>query len=155
MGRDSRSRSRGGRGGGGGDKDRIQQLVDDRQAARKDKDFDKADRLRDELRSMNVNVDDTLLTWRGPDGQEGTVSGGGGHIRRDGDWNCPKCGLLVFASKNSCFKCGADKPRDRSRGGRGGGRRSSRDDDDRYDRRDRRRRDDSRGRSDSRDRRRR
>eukprot|EP00929_Paragymnodinium_shiwhaense_P124133 TRINITY_DN9908_c0_g1_i2.p1 TRINITY_DN9908_c0_g1~~TRINITY_DN9908_c0_g1_i2.p1 ORF type:complete len:461 (+),score=135.48 TRINITY_DN9908_c0_g1_i2:70-1383(+) len=24
---------------------------------------------------------------------------------REGDWECPKCGMMVFASKDSCFKC--------------------------------------------------
>mmetsp|Transcript_3968 Transcript_3968/g.6969 ORF Transcript_3968/g.6969 Transcript_3968/m.6969 type:complete len:158 (+) Transcript_3968:137-610(+) len=38
--------------------------------------------------------------------------------KRPGDWDCPECGALVFASKDACFKCGA--PRDG--GGRGGGR---------------------------------
>lgn len=28
---------------------------------------------------------------------------------RPGDWECPGCGLIVFASKDVCFKCGHDK----------------------------------------------
>lgn len=32
---------------------------------------------------------------------------------REGDWECPDCGMLVFASKDTCFKC--------SPGGKGGG----------------------------------
>mmetsp|Transcript_94897 Transcript_94897/g.186156 ORF Transcript_94897/g.186156 Transcript_94897/m.186156 type:complete len:168 (-) Transcript_94897:23-526(-) len=155
MGR-SRSRSR------GGDRSRIQRLVDDRQQARKDRDFDRADMIRDELRGMGVNVDDTSLSWRGPGGMEGAVSGGGGIQRRDGDWDCPQCGKMVFASKDSCFSCGAQKPSSgrggrcdsRDRGGGGGRTGGSR----RGDSRDRgrrgryeaspppRRRDDSRGR---------
>jgi len=126
MGRD-RSRSR------GGEEDRIQKLVDERQQCRRDRDFDRADRLREELRDMGVNVDDTALSWRGPGGLEGSVGGGfnsrggggAGIERRDGDWDCPKCGAMVFASKDQCFKCGAE----RSGGGgrdrddrRGGGR---------------------------------
>ncbi|CAE8614489.1 unnamed protein product, partial [Polarella glacialis] len=27
--------------------------------------------------------------------------------RMPGDWNCPKCGAMVFAKKSECFKCGA------------------------------------------------
>ena len=27
-----------------------------------------------------------------------------------GDWTCPECGVLVFASKSSCFRCRARKP---------------------------------------------
>eukprot|EP00931_Biecheleriopsis_adriatica_P018558 TRINITY_DN1296_c0_g2_i1.p1 TRINITY_DN1296_c0_g2~~TRINITY_DN1296_c0_g2_i1.p1 ORF type:complete len:187 (-),score=24.69 TRINITY_DN1296_c0_g2_i1:117-608(-) len=161
MGRkDSRSRSRSG--GGGVDVDRIQDMVDERQEARRSRDFDKADRMRDELRDMNVRVDDTELTWNGPGGTRGNVNnpggkggGGGGGAprveRRDGDWDCPNCGKLVFASKDTCFSCGEPKPRGGGRDrydsrdrGRGGGRRSSRYDDDRSDRR--RGRDESRGR---------
>merc|ERR1719253_667386 len=103
---------------------------------------------------MGVRINDTDFTWDGPDGLRGTVTGkqakggGKGKERRDGDWDCPECGKMVFASKDSCFSCGAPKPRggsrgydrgdrgDRDYGDRGdrGGRRSSRDDD-RYDRR--------------------
>merc|ERR1719221_777738 len=77
---------------------------------------------------MGVNIDDTDLTWRGPGGMEGRVNNGGGGggggkggpERRDGDWDCPQCGKLVFASKDECFSCGAPKPR--GAGGGGGGR---------------------------------
>jgi len=40
--------------------------------------------------------------------------------RRDGDWDCPDCGALVFASKESCFKCGGGGSRQSSTGGRAG-----------------------------------
>ncbi|CAE8718558.1 unnamed protein product [Polarella glacialis] len=50
--------------------------------------------------------------------------GGGGQESRPGDWDCPKCGAMVFASKSECFKCGEPKG-----GGRGGGRSRDRDDD--------------------------
>lgn len=30
---------------------------------------------------------------------------------RVGDWKCPKCKKMVFATKYACFKCGAPKPR--------------------------------------------
>eukprot|EP01062_Namystynia_karyoxenos_P011523 TRINITY_DN1412_c0_g1_i9.p1 TRINITY_DN1412_c0_g1~~TRINITY_DN1412_c0_g1_i9.p1 ORF type:complete len:290 (+),score=34.31 TRINITY_DN1412_c0_g1_i9:90-959(+) len=36
--------------------------------------------------------------------------GGGGYESRPGDWTCPRCRANVFASKRSCFKCGASKP---------------------------------------------
>eukprot|EP00931_Biecheleriopsis_adriatica_P019912 TRINITY_DN1343_c0_g1_i2.p1 TRINITY_DN1343_c0_g1~~TRINITY_DN1343_c0_g1_i2.p1 ORF type:complete len:155 (-),score=26.14 TRINITY_DN1343_c0_g1_i2:187-651(-) len=48
-------------------------------------------------------------------------SGGGGQESRPGDWDCPNCGAMVFASKSECFKCGEPKP------GTGRGRRDSRD----------------------------
>ena len=106
MGRDSRSRSRGR--GGGADEGEIQRLVDDRQAARDSRDFGEADKLRDELQGMGVRINDTDFTWDGPDGMRGSVTGkqgkggGKGKERRDGDWDCPECGKLVFASKESC-----------------------------------------------------
>uniref|UniRef100_A0A7S1LRM7 Poly [ADP-ribose] polymerase n=1 Tax=Neobodo designis TaxID=312471 RepID=A0A7S1LRM7_NEODS len=36
---------------------------------------------------------------------------------RQPDWNCPKCGHLVFGSKPSCFKCGTTNPAGGSAGG--------------------------------------
>merc|ERR1740117_672239 len=41
--------------------------------------------------------------------------GGGKPAKKPGDWTCGGCGADVFASKDSCFKCGAAKP------GSGGG----------------------------------
>ncbi|CAE7508233.1 cysS [Symbiodinium pilosum] len=148
---DSRSRS----GGRDGDGDRIQQMVDERQAARRDRDFDKADRMREELKDMGVRIDDTQLTWNAPGGLRGVVNnpGGKGPIeRREGDWSCPNCGKLVFAAKDTCFSCGEPRPSgDRGyNGGRGGRRRR---DDSRDDRR-RRRREESRPRGRGRRRRR-
>lgn len=32
-------------------------------------------------------------------------------IARPGDWNCPSCNELVFASRDTCRKCGAAKPK--------------------------------------------
>merc|ERR1740121_3113425 len=82
---------------------------------------------------MGVNIDDTDLTWRGSGGMEGRVNngfgvgkgggdkgGGKGIERGDGDWDCPACGKMVFASKDECFACGEPKPR--GGGGGGGGR---------------------------------
>ena len=43
--------------------------------------------------------------------------------RRAGDWECPSCGLNVFASKVTLFKCGARKQSD---GGRTGGQSTTR-----------------------------
>lgn len=63
----------------------------------------------------------------------GSFGGGGKGGGKPGDWDCPECGAMVFASKSECFKCGARKP-----SGGGGGRdrddRRGRDDRD-YDRR--------------------
>merc|ERR1719277_1606373 len=92
---------------------------------------------------MGVQVDDSALSWRGPGGLDGVVSNGGGRPgaggpieRRDGDWDCPRCGKMVFASKTECFACGEPKP---SGGGGGGGDRYDDRDDRRYDDRDDRR----------------
>lgn len=67
-------------------------------------------------------------------------SGGGGDIEmKPGDWKCEKCHIVNFARRTECFRCGAPKPRSRSRSydrydrrGRGRGRDRY---DDRYDRR--------------------
>merc|ERR1719277_1062722 len=72
MPRDSRSRSRGSVSEG-----RIQDLVDERQQCRRDRNFDEADKIRDELRDMGVRVNDTDLTWDGPHGMSGSVNNGG------------------------------------------------------------------------------
>lgn len=85
----------------------IQKLVDERQDARKARDFDKSDRLREELRSLGVTVNDEEFSWTGPDGSSGQVKGG--NQRRAGDWDCPSCGMMCFASKDRCFKCGTKK----------------------------------------------
>ena len=150
----SRSGGRGGRGGGsGGGSSKFQEMVDERTQCRRNRDFDKADRLRDELKDMGVRIDDTENSWTGPNGESGSTNGNGGGKgggggggygggdsyggggkgggeRRDGDWDCPKCGKMVFASKDECFSCGEPKPS--GGGGRGGDRdrRSSRYDDD-------------------------
>jgi len=51
--------------------ERIQKIVDERQERRVRKDFDGADRLLNELRSMGVQVNDKDLSWTGPDGLTG------------------------------------------------------------------------------------
>mmetsp|Transcript_34800 Transcript_34800/g.61576 ORF Transcript_34800/g.61576 Transcript_34800/m.61576 type:complete len:230 (-) Transcript_34800:59-748(-) len=51
--------------------ERIQRLVDERQEKRVKKDFDGADRIRQELRGLGVEVNDADLSWTGPDGMQG------------------------------------------------------------------------------------
>ena len=47
----------------------------------------------------------------GGDVAVGVGGGGGGAVAmREGDWKCPICNALVFASKSECFKCRAPKP---------------------------------------------
>ena len=53
-------------------------------------------------------------------GGEGVGDGGadpvevaeGGSKRRVGDWDCPGCGAMVWATKDQCFRCRAAKPKD-------------------------------------------
>merc|ERR1712232_783476 len=78
--------------------------------------FEKADKLYEELRAMGVHVTGSCLTWKGPGGLTGKVS-----VRRPGDWECTTCDLLVMSKSNKCFKCGARKGGD---GGDDRGRRS-------------------------------
>merc|ERR1719343_164902 len=54
----------------------------------------------------------------GGGGGFGGKGGGGKDGGKPGDWDCPSCGAMVFASKSSCFKCGTPKP---GGGGQGGG----------------------------------
>ena len=48
----------------------------------------------------------------GGGGGSGGGGGGGGSAagQREGDWKCPCCSALVFASKTDCFRCRAPKP---------------------------------------------
>jgi len=47
--------------------------------------------------------------------------GGGGGGAKPGDWTCADCGAAVFASRSTCFKCGAAKPFSNAGGDSGGG----------------------------------
>lgn len=47
-------------------------------------------------------------------GDRGMGGGGGGSDRgapafKPGDWNCPDCSAHNFASRQACYKCGANK----------------------------------------------
>jgi hypothetical protein len=42
---------------------------------------------------------------------------------RPGDWACPSCQAICFASKTACFKCGEPKPAGAGGGGAGRGER--------------------------------
>eukprot|EP00913_Durusdinium_trenchii_P003429 g3176.t1 len=100
---------------------RAQEMVDERQAARRDRDFDKADRMREELKEMGVRhlagVNQQSASAKTPTdvprrGRSGVVNnpGGKGPIeKRDGDWICRNCGKLVFATKDACFSCGTPR----------------------------------------------
>ncbi|KAK3250563.1 hypothetical protein CYMTET_40061 [Cymbomonas tetramitiformis] len=58
--------------------DQIQQLLEQREQARRGRDFAEADRLRDELRSGGVNLDDRTRSWSTRDGRGGQIGGGYG-----------------------------------------------------------------------------
>lgn len=106
-----------------GEEDRIQKVVDERQEARRSREFSKADRLLEELRHMGVQMNDNDLTWTGPNGLSGEVKGV--MKRRAGDWNCPSCQSLCYGSKDKCFKCGTRKSGDAGGDQRRDGRRRS------------------------------
>ena len=53
-------------------------------------------------KTETISVQSVLGTARAADYGRGA---------RPGDWRCGACGSLVFASKDTCFKCGARKPR--------------------------------------------
>jgi len=48
------------------------------------------------------------------------ASASNGQTARPGDWTCPACGDLVFASRSACKMCGTIKPAERGMGGMGG-----------------------------------
>lgn len=53
----------------------IEARVQQREEARKSKDWDMADRLREDLRSNGVELNDREMTWRTATGRQGTYSG--------------------------------------------------------------------------------
>ena len=61
---------------GGGAEASIQLIVDQRQAARSNRDYAVADRLRNELQVLGVRVNDRYLTWEGPEGMRGSFAEG-------------------------------------------------------------------------------
>jgi len=83
----------------------VLRLLDARDAARRARDFALADDLMLQLREIGVAyADDKAREWYPH------VPGSAG--RRQGDWDCPGCGAMVYASKGSCFKCGEQRPAD-------------------------------------------
>ena len=52
------------------------------------------------------------LCLDGGAGAELEEGGGPSVKRRAGDWDCPSCGALVWATKDQCFRCHAAKPKD-------------------------------------------
>ena len=75
-------------GGGGGPSCSLSErdilvLIEARNNAKNTRDFDEADRLRGELVSNGVNVDDRARTWSTSDGRSGKMPEGGGFARGD------------------------------------------------------------------------
>jgi hypothetical protein len=56
----------------------LQQMLDKREEARRARDYDSADRIRDDLRMRGVRLDDRSKTWQSNDGRSGTFDGSGG-----------------------------------------------------------------------------
>lgn len=61
----------------------ILALIEARNNAKMARDFDEADRLRDQLRAAGITVDDKAKTWSSADGRSGEIAGGGGFARGD------------------------------------------------------------------------
>ena len=62
-----------------------------------------------------VSLDEFMAQARGLDDEKETmgrvqVRDGRKMSAAPGDWICPECGVMVFASKNVCFRCRASKP---------------------------------------------
>ena len=73
-------------GGGGGEQiseREIMAIIEARNVAKLTRDFDEADKLRNELQAKGVTVDDKAKTWRTADGRSGEILGGGGFARGD------------------------------------------------------------------------
>merc|ERR1719382_834627 len=104
--------------------DRIQMMVYEQEDLARAKKLTEARELKEELRRMGVEMNHSLLTWKGPNGLSGNVKGG--RQLKPGDWICETCQVVVFSSKGKldCFKCGQKKPdvgddkRGRDEGGR-------------------------------------
>ena len=54
----------------------INAALEDREKMRKSKDFANSDRVRDQLRSLGIRVEDSAFTWTSPDGRSGTYGAG-------------------------------------------------------------------------------
>lgn len=79
--------------GGGGDRrglapgrlseEEILGIIEARHNAKMTRNFEEADRIRDELRNAGVSVDDKARTWTASDGRSGVIPSGGGFARGD------------------------------------------------------------------------
>eukprot|EP00756_Hemistasia_phaeocysticola_P036292 Hpha_TRINITY_DN16634_c0_g1::TRINITY_DN16634_c0_g1_i1::g.179311::m.179311 len=54
----------------------IQDMLEDRQVARRTRDFQKADRIRDDLRQNGIIIDDRTMVWESRSGERGTYGYG-------------------------------------------------------------------------------
>eukprot|EP01062_Namystynia_karyoxenos_P079926 TRINITY_DN8520_c0_g1_i1.p1 TRINITY_DN8520_c0_g1~~TRINITY_DN8520_c0_g1_i1.p1 ORF type:complete len:276 (+),score=74.47 TRINITY_DN8520_c0_g1_i1:94-828(+) len=54
----------------------IQDMLEDRQIARRMRDFQKADRIRDDLRANGIIIDDRTMVWESRSGERGTYGYG-------------------------------------------------------------------------------
>jgi hypothetical protein len=78
----------GGSGGGSGGGEQLSErdilaLIESRHNAKMSRDFDEADRVRDQLQAAGVTVDDKAKTWSCRDGRSGDIPSGGGFARGD------------------------------------------------------------------------
>lgn len=61
----------------------ILSIIEARNVAKLTRDFDEADKLRDQLRAGGITVDDKAKRWSAADGRSGEILGGGGFARGD------------------------------------------------------------------------
>ncbi|KAJ9470337.1 hypothetical protein DIPPA_01531 [Diplonema papillatum] len=107
----------------------VQRLCDDRQDARLNKDYARADRLRDELLEMGVTLHDDDKRWEhkgsgasgafapvdwtkvktGPQGPK-SVPRSAHHAKSEGDWECPKCKNVNWSHRIKCNRCQSLRP---------------------------------------------
>ena len=101
----------------------VQELCEKRAICRGEKRFSEADAVLQELHTMGVTICDGKGTWQhkesGSEGKIGTpqskklsVKVPPPLIRRDGDWDCPKCKNVNWASRVKCFVCGITRETD-------------------------------------------
>eukprot|EP00755_Sulcionema_specki_P003303 Sspe_Gene.120026::Locus_117640_Transcript_1_1_Confidence_1.000_Length_469::g.120026::m.120026 len=107
----------------------IQKLCDERQRARIIKDYDSADRLREQLVQLGVVLHDETHEWKHPSGMSGSylppdewgrgkdgpkglasIPKSANHVPTEGDWTCGRCHNVNWGHRTRCNRCGQARP---------------------------------------------
>lgn len=76
------------------------------------------------LTNKHTNMDDRADDWGGSSWDNDRYDRGDrfdrGGSRKPGDWDCPSCKFMNYASRNQCWKCRTPKDGDDGYGDRGG-----------------------------------